>query len=157
MKRIITTVIIASLLSVISLSAQNVKTVYLIDGQRIENFDGSQLAGKSIVSYTVNDEKNVHVIFTSDYKGMQPKDIKIIQTGSLVKDASAGVQSEVIMANGNDVVYVIDGQIKTLAEFKEMSSSNIESMKVIKQKDDPDFKKYAKEGTAVVMIISTKK
>ena len=41
MKRIIATTIIAVLLSAISLSAQEVKATYIIDGKKVENFNGS--------------------------------------------------------------------------------------------------------------------
>lgn len=149
MKRILTTAIIATLLSAVNISAQNVKaTTYVIDGQTVESFDGSQLTGKTIVSYTVNN--NVHVVFTSDYKGKASANTRP-SNGTV---GSANV--DIISVNGNTVVYVIDGKVTSLDTFKSMSTSGIESVRVIKSKDDPDFKKYARPSTNIVMMITTK-
>lgn len=56
-----------------------------------------------------------------------------------------------------EVVYVVDGKVMSSDDFLSISPSTIESMKVIKLKDDPDFKKYSKEKTEMVMMITTKK
>lgn len=155
MKRIITTTILAVLLSVISLSAQEAKVTYIIDGKKIENFDGSQLTGKTITSYTISD--NVHVVFTSDYNGQTPVSVKVIGSKQQANGFTVSERSEIISVNGNAIVYVIDGKVTSSENFKSMSTSNIESVRVIKSKDDPDFKKYAKSSTYIVMMITTKK
>ena len=52
MKRTIILLLVA-VLSVATMSAQKIKKpVYVIDGHQVENFDGSQLNGKTIVKYS---------------------------------------------------------------------------------------------------------
>ena len=153
MKRIIATTIIAVLLSVISLSAQEVKATYIIDGKKVENFNGSQLAGKTITSYTVSDD--VHVVFTTEFNEQTPTNVKVFTTTKPEK----GTTDETITVrgvDGHEIVYVIDGKVKSKEEFMSTQSSDIESMSIIKLKDDPDFKKYAKTNTEAVIMISTK-
>lgn len=153
MKRIIATTIIAVLLSVISLSAQEVKATYIIDGKKVENFNGSQLAGKTITSYTVND--NVHVVFTTDFNEQTPTDVKVISSATFDK----GPVDDTIKlrgVEGHEVVYVIDGKVTSSEKFMSTSTSNIESISIIKSKDDPDFVKYANTNTEAVIMISTK-
>ena len=154
MKRIIATTIIAVLLSAISISAQEVKATYIIDGQKVENFNGSQLAGKTISSYTVND--NVHVITTTGSGEQIPTGIKVIAT-SRQDEGSNDDTVKVRGVNLQEIVYVIDGEVTSPNKFMSMSASNIESMSVIKFKDDPNFKKYAEANTEAVIMISTKK
>lgn len=156
MKRIIATTIIAVLLSVISLSAQEVKATYIIDGQKVENFNGSQLAGKTITSYTVSDD--VHVIFTTDFNEQTPTDVKVYATTKLEKGAT-GETIKLRGVEGHEIVYVIDGKVTSSEKFMSTSTSNIESVSIIKSKDDPDFEKYANANTnteAVIMIITKK-
>ena len=154
MKRIIATTIIAVLLSVISLSAQEVKATYIIDGKKVENFNGSQLAGKTITSYTVSDD--VHVVFTTDFNEQTPTGVKVISSATFDK----GPVDDTIKlrgVEGHEVVYVIDGKVTSSEKFMSTSTSNIESISIIKSKDDPDFKKYANANTEAVIMIFTKK
>ena len=47
--------LLVALLNFATMSAQEVKkTIYVIDGKKVENFDGSQLKGKTIVNYTID-------------------------------------------------------------------------------------------------------
>lgn len=154
MKRIIATTIIAALLSVTSLSAQEGKATYIIDGQKVENFNGSQLAGKTITSYTVND--NIHAIFTTDFNEQTPTGVKVISSATFDK----GPVDDTIKlrgVEGHEIVYVIDGKVTSSEKFMSTSTSNIESVSIIKSKDDPDFKKYANTNTEAVIMIVRKK
>ena len=154
MKRIIATTIIAALLSVTSLSAQEGKATYIIDGQKVENFNGSQLAGKTITSYTVND--NIHAIFTTDFNEQTPTGVKVISSATFDK----GPVDDTIKlrgVEGHEIVYVIDGKVTSAEKFMSTSTSNIESVSIIKSKDDPDFKKYANTNTEAVIMIVRKK
>ena len=153
MKRIIATTIIAVLLSATNLSAQDTKATYIIDGQKVENFNGAQLAGKTITSYTVND--NVHVVFTTDFNAQTPTGVKVFTNTKTDKEADEKIK--VIGVNGHEIVYVIDGKVTSSEKFMSMPPSKIESMSIIKFKDDPEFKKYAKSNTEAVIMISTKK
>lgn len=154
MKRIIATTIIAVLLSVISLSAQEVKATYIIDGKKVENFNGSQLAGKTITSYTVND--NIHAIFTTDFNEQTPTGVKVIS----VTTSDKGPADDTIKlrgVEGHEIIYVIDGKVTSSEKFMSTSTSNIESVSIIKSKDDPNFEKYANANTEAVIMIITKK
>lgn len=62
----------------------------------------------------------------------------------------------------NDVIYVVDGEVMSFAEFNEIPSSKIVSKKVLENKNDEDFKKYAELGKELttkkiksVVLIST--
>lgn len=154
MKRIIATTIIAALLSVTSLSAQETKSTYIIDGKKVENFNGSQLAGKTITSYTVND--NIHAIFTTDFNEQTPTGVKVISATTSDK-RSTDDTIKLRGVEGHEIVYVIDGKVTSSEKFMSTSTSNIESVSIIKSKDDPDFKKYANTNTEAVIMIVRKK
>ena len=66
MKRISFIMIVAMLISCIRVNAQEIH--YYIDGKRVENFDGSQLVGKTIKRYVMTPVPNspvvIHNIFT---------------------------------------------------------------------------------------------
>lgn len=261
--------IIAIALSVLMISAADMwaqgrpkKPVYVIDHVVVENFDGSQIANKTIADYKIDAVSGIHVVLTSAYakqmkiasssvkdeaggfavvsvdakgnavattkvagmargkrdgvrpEGQRRKDKQMVVSfgdsvcandGSLVDDngmlyvlnrrvvpaarakAAENIKSmQVIKDKENadfrkyaealsvltgeevaavvliaterskDVVYVVDDNPVSDAEFKAISPKNIVSMRVIKSKEDADFKKYAKEGTATVMIIVTR-
>ena len=53
MKKTILLLLVA-VLSVATIGAQETKkAVYVIDGKHVKNFDGSQLEGKTIISWTI--------------------------------------------------------------------------------------------------------
>lgn len=170
MKQIILIVLIA-VFTAVNLMAQNSrKAIHIIDGAYVENFDGSQLAGKTIKSYSVDEESNVHIIYTSDYKGDEISKIevkKIIhskdETGEILVSNVEGAQVKVINVNAKKgamddetIVFVVDGKVVSPTVFKSMDVNSIESMEIVKNKSD-EFKKFAKENTSTVMIITTKK
>lgn len=138
MKRTIVTTIIAVLLSALSLSAQDVKPVYLIDGVEVKNFDGSQLIGKKVLKYLISG--NVHTI-TTDMAGKTTGTPKI--TGSQ-------------MPLNPDAVYVIDGVVATEEEFMAVSPSKIDSLTILKVPGDPVFQQYAVSNNSTVIMIKTK-
>lgn len=154
MKRIITTLFITVLLSVPSLLAQNNMPTFVVDGQKIENFDGSQLAGKTIVSYSISKEKNIHYVFTTDNKGNNSSPYKI-ETVEI--DAITTADNELRGVNKNEIIYVVDGKVVSSEQFKSITTPNIEYIRILKSKNGSDFKKYAKANTEVVMMITTKK
>lgn len=140
--------LLVAVLSVATMSAQETKKAkYVIDGKQVENFDGSQLTGKIILSYNVDDKENIHSITTSDIT--KAKDITVLSAkdtyGIKTTTTSSGVKTEVITADKEgDVVYVVDGKIVPYSEIKDMVSSNVVSMQVIKKKTNADYIKYAK-------------
>lgn len=169
MKKIILLLLIAAL-SVIAMHAQNSdKTIYVIDGKQVENFDGSQLKGKTIVNYTIEPKNNIHIIITSD-RARVNADVKVLSSSrTLMTDSltqpyvdayakavsvsdSTKVETEVIQDKENQIVYVVNGKIVPYSEIKDMPSSKIVSIAVIKNKQDPEFLKlseylkYAKDA-----------
>lgn len=153
MKRIIIAAIITIALNALNASAQE-KTTYIIDGQKVEHFDGSQLSGKLITSYTVDAKTNTHTIST--YKRSVQKDgdkIRIVGSGK-VSDLN---QAQTFRFKGGDdeVVCVVDGKVVPQAEVQTMDASTISEVEVIKNQDSPIFKKYAKEGTLGVILFTT--
>ena len=158
-----------AVLSVASTHAQETrKAIYVIDGKQVENFDGSQLKGKTIVNYSIDSEHNLHSIITSDMTGgKEVKSVKILSTTKVDRSdapVTSGVTTEVIRAESDEIIYVLDGKNVPYSEIHSMSSSKIESMTVIKDKDNPTFKKFAdeymkthKKVPTCVIIITTKK
>lgn len=168
MKRIITTAIMAMLLSVGIASAQEkIKisdVIYVIDHKIVASslFDGSQLMNKTIASYQVDPELGLHIIFTSDYT----KEKEVYQTKVVTKedgimvvsyDKKGNTVASTNIVTHPETVHVVDGKVITADEFMAIFPSKIESIKIVKSKDNPDFQKYAKANTEVVMMITTKK
>lgn len=164
MKRIITTAIMAMLLSLGIASAQekNNGVIYVINHEVVSDFDGSQLQNKTIASYQVDSERGLHIIFTSDYT----KEKKVYQTKVETKDDAIMVISygnkgntvgSTTIASHPETIFVIDGKITSSDEFKSMSPTKIASITVIKSKDAPAFKEFAKASTEMVIIMATKK
>lgn len=161
--------LLLAVISVASIHAQETrKAIYVIDGKQVENFDGSQLKGKTIVNYSIDPKHNLHSIITSDMTGGKDvKSVKVLSTSKVTSsDASvkSGVTTEVIRAESDEIIYVLDGKIVPYSEIQSMSSSKIESMTVVKDKDNPIFKKFAdeymktyKKASTCVILITTKK
>ncbi|MBQ7743058.1 MAG: hypothetical protein IJT90_09080 [Bacteroidaceae bacterium] len=167
MKKTILFLLVAAL-SVASVHAQETKkAIYVIDGKQVENFDGSQLNGKTIVNYSIDPKHNLHSIITTDMTGgKEVKSVKVLSTTKVVSsdEATAGVTTDVVRTQHDDLVTVVDGKIVSFAEFQSLSSSDIESMTVVRDKENPVFKKFAdehmktsKRAPACVIIIETKK
>ena len=94
------------------------------------------------------------------------KSVKVLSTTKVVSsdEATAGVTTDVVRTQHDDLVTVVDGKIVSFAEFQSLSSSDIESMTVVRDKENPVFKKFAdehmktsKRAPACVIIIETKK
>ena len=97
---------LAALLAVVSLQAQEVKAGhYIIDGKAVKEFDGSQLIGKTITSYTTDQVHNIHIIFTSDYQG----------DADARKEEVKAALAEVIPVRGK-IVVIHDGDAKPKAD-----------------------------------------
>lgn len=132
-----------------SLSAQNktTGTVFIVNGRTIENFDGSQIVGKTIKSYVVKD--GVHTITTTD--GNDEIIVAGYANGS--QKSSLKVRTE----EGMDPIIVCDGKVISKAEMQAIDVQNIESITVVKDPETELFKKYCKEGDPGVIFISLKK
>ncbi len=169
MKRIITTGILAAIISVGSLFAQSNsdKTVYVIDHKIIENFDGSQLLNKAIANYQVYDNNNVHIIFTSDFtKTNKIKHSEIKSESGVVNVVSYDAKGNVVastkiepkaatggIVDKDGVIYVVDGKVVTASTVNALDKGKITSIQVIKDKNNSDYQKYAKEVTKYAKVV----
>ena len=160
--------LLVAVLSVATMSAQETrKAVYVIDGKQVENFDGTQLVGKTIIDYTIDTKSNIHSIITSDLTGgKEVRSVKVLSTKKVMetdKTVEPEVTTDVIRAEAEEIIYVVDGKIVTNSEVQALSSSQIESMTVIKNKENPVFQKFADEykkthkcDPKCVIVIATK-
>lgn len=162
---------LAALLAVVSLQAQEVKAGhYIIDGKVVKEFDGSQLIGKTITSYSTDQVHNIHIIFTSDYQG--DADARKEEVKAALAEVIP-VRGKIVVIHDGDAkpkadqpeqkIYVINGKVVPYSELKELSSYKIVSMTVIKNKQHPDYVKYARDAVKnggvdpdALIIITTK-
>lgn len=159
-----------AVLSVANVCAQNSQNVlYVIDGKHVENFDGSQLKGKTIISYVISHPGriyDIHDIRTTEYsKGAVNDSVKTIVTDSFSQPyveayaKASGASIKTVQAEAKETLYVVDGKIVPQSEIQKLSPSKIDSIKVIKDKKDHDYIKYAKEAgnePTSIMIFKTK-
>lgn len=138
--------------------------IYVIDHKIVASslFDGSQLMNKTIASYQVDTEMGLHIIFTSDYtKNKKIYQTKVVTIGDDVSvvsyDSKGNTVASTNIVTHPETIYVVDGKAISADEFMTINPSQIESMTIVKSKDNPNFKKYAKANTEVVMMITTKK
>ena len=148
MKRTVLFLAIA-IISVASLAAENVKApTYIINGKKVENFDGSQLKGKTIANYTIDEGTNVHVILTVDYvAGKAVKKVSVFQSVRPLKEGESITSSEDASHYlSGEAVFVLDGKLVSVSKFTSLKPSALSTVKVIKDKNNADFKKYAEEA-----------
>ena len=112
-------------ISVASIHAQETrKAIYVIDGKQVENFDGSQLAGKTIVNYFIDPEHNLHSIITSDMTGgKEVKSVKVLSTSKAIssdESVTPGVTTNVIRTESDEIIYVLNGRIVPYSEILSM-------------------------------------
>ncbi len=94
--------------------------VYMINGEKVTNFDGSQLCGKTVSDYRIG-------VATNNATGEVSK-VHIIKTEEHVSPLKVnGVQ-----VMGQDVIYVVDGVKTSSLDFIKIKQENIGSMTVCK-------------------------
>lgn len=154
MKRTILFLLLA-VFSVATINAQNSKKVlYVINHQVVTDFDGTQIMNKTICDYEIDSRSGTHIIFTADYtKDNKISSTKIITNSDKVEVVSYDNKGHVLATtripqnqSEDEIVYVMDGRIVPYSEIKDMPSSKIVSMTVIKNKDDLDFIRYSKDA-----------
>ncbi len=152
--------------SVFSLNAQ--QTIYVIDNEAVEHFDGSQLKGKNVKDYKITTKGSgskaitVHSITTasstypffgtfSNFNLDPLKSVKFSPDSILL---NKGIK--VITNKQKKLVYVIDGERyygeAAATALKEIPSTNIRSVKVLKE-GSPEALQYGEDVS--VMIITT--
>lgn len=223
MKRFIVLTFIAIFAATMSYAQEN---IFIINGKKVENFDGSQLSGKKILSFRINktDNGEIYTIHTDELlpdslknriiqvttnvyeikKGMQadaeksakdgktgvhvdvlstkpliildgeeyngsfndikPEDIKsvnVYKAGNEVANAYGekgknGVIKIFTKASEDSISYIINGKPASSKEMKEISSSNISSVVVLKRGSEAALNHGEIGKTHNIVIIKTK-
>ncbi len=136
-----------------TLSAQ--QTIYIIDNETVENFDGSQLKDRTIRDYKITTKGSgrkaitVHAITTSSSVFSTTGSFKPLEPLSPIDT------SVFIVTKHRKIVYVIDGvPHEDASAFNAISPLDIENITVAKD-GSPEQQKYGEN--VVVMNITTKK
>ena len=116
-------------------SAADTVDIYVIDKEKIEKFDGSQLKDKTILSYTITLSE-----------GIRTHNITTLQ----------GSKKPAVSYPKRKVIYVVNGKEVTEKELIAVKPDNIKEMKVIKNPDSPEARKYNSGLGASVIIVTTK-
>lgn len=139
------------------------QTIYVIDNVTVENFDGSQLKGKTIGDYQItttgkgNKAITVHAI-TTVKRTMRSQIIVndngqvIMKTDTLLnRFGGVSLKSETVVPN---FVYIVDGKVVEESEVKNLPTKQIQSITVIK--DSESLKQFNLDGSSSVVNIITK-
>jgi hypothetical protein len=181
MTSIILSTVCALALNAAALPAQvDTNDIYLIDNVRIENFNGSQLAGKMVNSYVIRRENvggtpvRIHFITTNAENVQTPAVVLMDQDFNNATVVSVGDkdQPQIRIRTTNpslsvdDIIYIVDGKQIGSEEFKKLDPKNIKSMEVFKNasatkylQDLKDQGKYQGETKADggVIVVTLKK
>ena len=138
-----------------TLSAQ--QTIYVIDNETVENFDGSQLKGKTIRDYKITTKGSgrnaitVHAITTSpsvysfsgSFEPLEP--LQPIDTTVFINPIF------------RKFVYIIDGEVhEDESSFSSISPFDIESISVLKE-GSPEQKEFGENVTVIKITTRRKK
>lgn len=152
--------LVVAVMGITTVAAQSTAPVYVIDGEKVANFNGSQLVGKMVDYYHIDSVNHTHVITTS-------KSIPEERNGLVLRSSKSNYSipeiSNAERFSPAEAIFVKDGKLIEPFEFVRLSSSVIKTMKVIKDKNNEDFKKYAaqaKQATGLepkcVIIVTSK-
>ena len=151
---------------VLTLSAQ--KTIYVIDNETVEHFDGSQVKGKFVKDYKITttgtgrDAITVHAIttartsFSFSYSVPQLDSLRMPDMGGAMSVKADTIYFPkgigAFQNSTKKVVYVIDGKECNEDDFKSISRGDIMNITVLK-----DTKARAYGENVTVIMIQTKK
>ena len=159
MKRIIFLALSAMLLCLMA-SAQ--EKHYFIDGKRVENFDGSQLVGKTVKHYDLKRLEHViiHNIFTTDdwVKIEGTNSATTVRVLSAEEAAAQGIPLTPgsMKTSMRNPLIIVDGQEFTGNIYSDIGTDNIKSMNVY-DADSEVAKSYGDKGKNGVIKIFTEK
>lgn len=105
---------------------------YVIDNKPVENFDGSQLEGRKIESYSIT-------VVTNDPE----KPAKVYRLHEIVTDQGSKPAQP---------LYIIDGKIVTEADFQGLDPKSIESLTVLKGNRAQAYEKYGNTANGVIDV-----
>lgn len=161
---------ILSAVCALSLNAAPEDTLdkYIINGEQVVKFDGSQLVGKTVSDYKVTVAKSItadeavriHVIRTDGQK------IKAIKSSSVVesfrfedKDAEFNIDgknysnAEVTVLSSTPL-YIVDGKKCDKDAFAKIKPESIASMTVYKPGSKGALKLSGKKDVAVIVVVT---
>ena len=159
MKRIIFLALSAMLLCLTASAQEN---HYFIDGKRIENFDGSQLVGKTVKHYDLKRLEHViiHNIFTTDdwVKIEGTNSATTVRVLSAEEAAAQGIPLTPgsMKTSMRNPLIIVDGQEFTGNIYSDIGTDNIKSMNVY-DADSEVAKSYGDKGKNGVIKIFTEK
>ena len=147
MKRIITVAFLLIASSALWGQTNN-KAIYLIDGKRIENFDGSQLVNHRITGYTIDAKTNTHVITTH---------LENAYIQSMPPEFIGGQNASYIDRKGR--VYVLEGNFVDTNFIKSLNKGNYIKIREITDRNDKALysnmlKKYSNKEPKTIMLYS---
>lgn len=166
------TTTILSALCAIALGTVNISAttdtvnVYTVDYQQVKDFDGSQLVGKKIESYTINTldaiepgkVMKVHFIITDAAPAIKDSDPQVIFSGQISEGQEPSIK--IVQVNQNDLppVFIVDGEIVSKDYIDKLSPKNISSMEILKGNSGTEvYEKYGIPASSGVVLIHTKK
>lgn len=172
MKKFFVLTFIALFATVVSYAQEN---VFIINGKKIENFDGSQLTGKKILSFNVikNDKGDVYTIHTDEIlpDSLRNRPYKVstkllyitkdtLANGNNINKSEKAVKREVEVTNfdmdmlNSKPLIVLDGKEYT-GSLNYIKSGDINSINVYKSGSDV-ANAYGEKGKNGVLKIFTK-
>lgn len=124
---------------------------YIIDGQQVERFDGSQLIGKTVTDYRIGLATKrsggtvfrMHLISTTERKGTNTVSIK-------------GDESRNAAPTSGNAIYLIDGKVGGKEIFNALKPDDIASITIYKA-GSAEAEKLSGKKDASVFDIKTKK
>ena len=116
---------------------------YVINGQSADRFDGSQLVGKTIVSYEIT-------LINHPTRGLV-RIHEILTEGVSLPPASFRVRVQ-DPSQQNDPAYVIDGKQVSKKDFEALTPADIKSITVVKNGTMEDVKKYDGWENGVILV-----
>lgn len=145
--------------------------LYIINGEKVTNFDGSQLVGKTISDYkiaTATSSSNgivtvtkVHNICTDgrQVNNLTVKQISTTANGTSVNSVSVDDgQNEIsgtIRVKGSDSIVIINGKQSTMEELTKLKPKQLAEMQIYKA-GSKEALKYTKDETMNVIVIKKK-
>ena len=159
MKRIIFLALSAMLLCLTASAQEN---HYFIDGHRIENFDGSQLEGKTVRHYELKrlEHVTIHNIFTTDdwVKISGTSSAATVRTLTAEEAAAEGLPlaSGEVKAWMRNPLIIVDGEEFTGNIYKDIGTDNIKSIDVYQPGSDV-ANSYGEKGKNGVIKLFTEK